>query len=180
MLTIKRPSGWMLKWAGGLLAAGLVAGMALIPAYAAGLGLASPDIGTPPGPLNTTLSNIYQREQRWLSVQSNTLTDANTIAVNMQNWINTLKGQGKDTTALETALAAFNGQIATAQTAHDTAAGILSAHAGFDGGGQVTDRAQAAATLRQPYRSLQQAHLTLVSAAVNLRLAVRAWINAQS
>ena len=180
MLTIKRLNSWMLKWAVGLLAAGLAAGLALMPAYAAGPGLASPDTGTPPGPINTTLSNIYQREQGWLSVQSNTLTDANTIAVNMQNWINTLKGQGKDTAALETALAAFNSQIATAQTAHEAASGVLAAHAGFDGSGQVTDRAQAAATLRQAYQSLQQAHLTLVSAAVNLRLAVRTWINAHS
>ena len=44
----------------------------------------------------------------------------------------------------------------------------------------MTDRAQAAATLRQAYQSLQQAHLTLVSAAVNLRLAVRTWINSHS
>lgn len=176
MSTFKTLNRWMLKLAGGLLAAGLVAGLALLPAYAAG----SPDTGTPPGPLNTALSNLYQREQNWLGVQSNTLTDANTIAVNMQNWINTLKSQGKDTAALEAALAAFNGQIATAQSAHDTASGVLSAHAGFDGSGQVTERAQAVTTLRQAYQSLQQAHLTLVSAAVNLRLAVRTWINAHS
>jgi hypothetical protein len=180
MLTLKTVNNWMIKLAGGLLAAGLAASLALLPAYAAAPSAASPDSGTPPGPLNTALSNIYQREQNWLSVQSNTLTDANTIAVNMQNWINTLKGQGKDTSPLEAALAAFNGQIASAQSAHDTASGVLSAHAGFDGSGQVTDRGQAVTTLRQAYQSLQQAHLTLVSAAVNLRLAVRTWINAHS
>src|SRR5258706_10539265 len=185
MSTLKTTvNSWMVKLAGGLLAAGLAAGLALLPAptvvAAAAPGAALPDIGTPPGPLNTALSTLYQREQNWLSVQSNTLTDANTIAVNMQNWINTLKGQGKDTSALETALSAFNGQIAAAQTEHDTASGVLSAHAGFDGSGQVTDRDQAASTLRHAYQSLQQAHLTLVSAAVNLRLAVRTWINAHS
>ncbi len=168
--------GWVIKLAGGLLAVGMVAGLALAPAYAAG----SPDTGTPPGPVNQALQNIYQREQSWLSVQSNTLTDANTIMVNVQNWINTLNGQGKDTGALVAALAAFKGQIATAQTAHDTASGILSAHAGFDGNGQVTDRVQAISTLRQAFQSLQTAHLTLVSAAVNLRLAVRNYLNAHS
>ena len=176
MLTFKKRNSWLFKLVGSMLAASLVAGLALLPAYAAG----SPDTGTPPGPLNTALSNLYQREQNWLSLQSNTLTDANTIAVNAQNWINTLKGQGKDTAALEAALAAFNGQIASAQTAHDKASGVLSAHAGYDGSGQVTDRVQAAGTLRQGYQSLQQAHLTLVSAAVNLRLAVRTYINAHS
>jgi len=180
MLSLKTLNRWMFKLAGGVLAAGLAAGLALLPAYAAAPSAALPDTGTPPGPLNTALSTFYQREQTWLSVQSNTLTDANTIAVNMQNWINTLKGQGKDTTALETALSVFNGQVAAAQTAHDQASGVLAAHAGYDGSGQVTDRAQAASTLRQAYQSLQQAHLTLVSAAVNLRLAVRTWINGHS
>ena len=180
MRRFKMINKWMLQLAGGLLAAALAAGLAMLPAYAAAPGIASPDTGTPPGPLDTALTNLYQREQNWLSVQSNTLTDANTIAVNTQNWINTLKGQGKDTASLEAALAAFNGQIATAQTAHDQASGVLSAHAGFDGSGQVTDRAQAGSTLRQAYQSLQLAHLTLVSAAVNLRLAVRTWINSHS
>jgi hypothetical protein len=176
MLALKTVTGWMIKLAGGLLATAFAAGLALAPAYAA----SSPDTGTPPGPVNQALQNIYQREQTWLSGQSNTLTDANTIAVNMQNWINTLKGQGQDTSGLEAALAAFQGQVATAQTAHDMASSILSAHAGFDGNGQVTDRAQAASTLRQAYKSLLDAHLTLVSAAVNLRLAVRNWRNAHS
>ena len=176
MLKFAAIRSWMIKLAGSVLAVGMVAGLALAPAYAAG----SPDAGTPPSPLNQALSNIYQREQSWLSIQSNTLTDANTIAVNAQNWINTLNGQGKDTSALVAALTAFKAQVATAQTAHDTASGLLSAHAGFDGNGQVTDRAQAVSTLRQAFQSLQTAHLTLVSAAVNLRLAVRNYINAHS
>src|SRR5437870_2647631 len=106
MSTLKTVNSWMLKLVSGLLAAGLVAGLALLSAAtaveAAAPAAALPDTGTPPGPLNTALSTLYQREQNWLNVQSNTLTDANTIAVNMQNWINTLKGQGKDTGALET------------------------------------------------------------------------------
>jgi len=179
MLKLKTLHSWAIKLAGALLAAALTAGLALAPAYAAGSpsGQVSP---TPAGPVNQALANIYQREQSWLSVQTNTLADANTIAANGQNWINTLKGQGKDTTALETALAAFNGQVAAAQTAHDAAEGVLAAHAGFDANGAVTNGAEAAGTLRQAYQKLQQAHLSLVSAAVNLRLAIRTWINTHS
>jgi hypothetical protein len=176
MSTLTALKGWLIKLAGGALAVALVAGLALAPAYAA----TGPAAGTPPPTLNQALTNIYQREQTWLSVQSNTLTDANTIAVNMQNWINTLKAQGKDTGALSTALSAFNAQVATAQTAHDKASSILTGHAGFDNSGQVTDRGQAVTTLRTAFQLLQSAHLTLLSAAVNLRLAVRNWINANS
>jgi hypothetical protein len=44
--------------------------------------------------VNQALANILQRELAWLGVQSNTLADANTIAANAQNWINTLDGYG--------------------------------------------------------------------------------------
>ena len=176
MSTLGTLKGWMIKLAGGLLGVAVIASMALAPAYAA----SEPVTGPTPGPLDTLLSSIYQREQAWLGIQSNTLTDANTIAVNAQNWINTLKGQGKDTTALSAALTTFNGQVAAAQSAHDTAAGILSAHDGFDASGQVTNASTAAGTLRKAYQSLQSAHLTLLSAGINLRLAVRNWINANS
>jgi len=184
MSALNSLKGWLIKLAGGALAVALAAGLALVPAYAASDAASSavtgPAAGTPPPTLNQALTNIYQREQTWLSIQSNTLTDANTIAVNAQNWINTLKGQGKDTSALSTALAAFNAQVAAAQTGHDTASNILSGHAGFDNNGQVTDRGQAITTLRTAFQSLQSAHLTLLSVAVNLRLAVRNWINANS
>ncbi|MCC7361503.1 MAG: hypothetical protein IT317_18595 [Anaerolineales bacterium] len=159
---------WWVKLSGALLAAALTAGLALAPAYAAPAAVAAER----PAP---TLETLYQREQNWLTVQTTTLTNANSIAVNMQNWIDTLKRLGKDTTDLETALASFNGAVASAQTRHNAAAGTLAAHAGFDANGTVTDRAQAAATVRSAYDNLQAAHLTLVGAVVDLRLAVRTW-----
>ena len=180
MSALNSLKGWLIKLAGGALAVALAASLALVPAYAASGAVTGPAAGTPPPTFNQALTNIYQREQTWLNIQSNRLTDANTIAVNAQNWINTLKGQGKDTSVLSTALAAFNAQVATAQAGHDTASNILSGHTGFDSSGQVTDRGQAITTLRTAFQSLQSAHLTLLSAAVNLRLAVRNWINANS
>lgn len=173
MMTLKTAQRWLVKLGGALLATAMVAGLALAPAYAAA------PAGETPGRAQT-LETLYQREQNWLSVQTNRLTEANTIAAKLQNWINTLTSEGKDTTALAAALATFNGKVATAQTNHDTAAGLLAAHAGFDDNGAVTDRTQAAATVRQAHQALQTAHLTLVGAAVDLRLAVRTWRAAQS
>jgi hypothetical protein len=167
MFKFRSVQGWLMKLAGGLMAVTMLAGVALAPTYAAG----SPNTGTPPAA--TVLTNLYQREQKWLSAQTTTLTDANTIAANMQNMINTLKGQKKVTSGLESALAAFQGQIAVAQTAHDRAADILSTHAGFDANGQVTDRDQAVNTVRQAFQSLLSAHQTLSSAAAKLREGIR-------
>jgi hypothetical protein len=167
---------WFTKLAAALLAGITIAGLALAPVAAAAPTTDTlPPVAVTPGAVTPTLEKVYEREQLWLSVQTLTLTNANSIATNAQDWINTLKDQGKDVAALETALADFNAQVASAQTSHDAAAATLAAHAGFDANGAVTDRAQAAATLRQGHQSLQTAHLTLVSAAANLRLAVRTW-----
>jgi hypothetical protein len=85
------------------------------------------------------------------------------------------KNQGKDTTALETALTALKGQIAAAQAAHDQAADILAAHAGFDDSGKVTDREQARQTVREAGESLRDAQLDLKEARLDLLKAVRDW-----
>lgn len=168
MFTWAIGKSWLVKLSGALLAAALAAGLALAPAYAAAPAAAAER----PAP---TLEDLYQREQNWLTVQTTSLTTANSIAVNVQAWIDTLKSIGKDTTDLEAALVTFNSAVATAQTSHDAAANTLAAHTGFDANGAVTDRTQAAATLRSAYDSLQAAHLTLVGAVANLRLAVRTW-----
>ena len=87
MLKRKQLHSWMIKLGGGLLAAALVSGLALAPAYAAAPAGGGPDrlpLPTPPASVNQALTAILQREQSWLSVQTNTLADANTIAAHME------------------------------------------------------------------------------------------------
>lgn len=119
------------------------------------------------------LKNWYQREQNWLNVQTEHLAKANEAAGKVQEWINELNGQGKDTSALEAALAAYQQQIASAQSAHDTAASILGAHAGFDDDGNVTDPEQALQTLTSARQSLADAHDILRQARGDLHRAVQ-------
>jgi hypothetical protein len=102
------------------------------------------------------LEKLYQREQRLLEGQANRLERANEIAGRAEERIAQLKADGKDTTAMEEALATFKDQLVQAQTAHDAAAELLNTHAGFDSTGKVTDAATARETVKQAGQDLRE------------------------
>lgn len=80
---------------------------------------------------------------------------------------------GKDTTALEEALADFRNAIAEAQGKYDEAAQVLADKAGFDEDGEVTDPEQARDTLESANRAFQDANQALRTARQDLRQAIR-------
>lgn len=164
---------------GGLSIAGLMLA-GVIAAAPTGAALAAP--GTPPakqGQLDqaakTRLEQAYQREQAWLSQQADNLNKLNNVAGKVQQFITTQQGKGKDVTALQAALTTFQSQIATAQSAHNTAAKVLSTHTGFDANGQVTEAAQARQTVLEARQSLRAAHTVMRQAVTDLHRAVREW-----
>ena len=114
------------------------------------------------------LQNAVAGQQIRLDMMSEVTTEA-------QGWIDELKGKGKDTSALETALAWFKHGIKAGQAAHDNARSILDTHAGFDSDGEVTDKEQARQTLRAVRDGLKQTHQSLRSATQDLRDAVRTY-----
>ncbi len=171
MKTFNLGSTFFVRLFSGLAALGLAAGFALSPAS-----VAYADEGTPPAPEGKRVERLeraFQREQAWLTTQQNNLDRANEFGTKVQARIDELKAEGKDTSALETALATYMNEIAAAQTAHHTAADILSAHAGFDENGHVTDREQARRTVLDAHEALQDARLTLRNAIRDLRRALR-------
>ena len=76
-----------------------------------------------------------------------------------QTLIDKAKANGKDVTALQTALDNFSAAVAQAKTIYDSAQSLVSAHAGFDSAGKVTDATQAKATiksLRDIFKQIRQ------------------------
>jgi hypothetical protein len=138
------------------------------------------DTGTPPvayagGRVDERLARLYDREQHWLDLQADNLEHANEAVTRAQERVAGLKSQGKDTAALEAALAAIKQQIAAAQTAHDGAASILASHAGFGDGGKVIDREQARQTVTGAGDALRDAQLALKQARLDLLKALHDW-----
>ncbi len=149
---------------GVMLTAGTLA-LPASPAYAAA--------PTPQAERGLYLEYLLQRQQLWLTGQQNHLDQAREFVAITQPFIDELKAKGKDTSALETALANLNSQIQAAQVSHDTAKQILETKAGFDANGKVTDPEQARETLQSARQSMLEAHQTLKQAIQDFRQVAR-------
>ncbi len=132
----------------------------------------------PPEQGGIRLENLLMREKIILNNQRERLDLSNQAVAVAQTWINNLQGQGKDVSALQTALSAFQSGLAQAQTSFNTAQSTLNTHNGFDANGKVTDDAQAWQTLIQAGRAERQFHLTITQATINFRQAVRQYLQA--
>jgi hypothetical protein len=136
----------------------MVAAAMLMPA---GTALASSPTTTPEAKqqgLHQHLMNWYQREQKWLSLQEDNLQKTGKVIARLQEFIDSQKEKGKDTSALEAALSTYQAQIDTAKSYHTNAANILAAHEGFDVNGQVTNTESARQTLLDGRQALREAH----------------------
>jgi len=167
---------------GAMILAVALAGVAFSPATTA---YAAPPAQTPEPPgefRQLALEYALLREQHALEGLALRIDFANEVADKTQNWIDLLQGQGKDTAALEAALAKYEAGIDAAQASWDTADSILSNPAGFDAEGHVTDVDQARETLRQGADALRKTNRLLVDAGIAFRRAVKdfRWANAGS
>jgi hypothetical protein len=162
--------------AGGVLVLALTAAAFVVapatPAFA--------DDGVPPSggrsrDRGTLLEKAFEREKDWLGRQSDNLGKAGAASGKLAGLIEKAKANGVDTSELDTALAQFKGQMARAELSHDEAAAIIDTHAGFNGGGKVTDAAQALETVKGAGHALREAAQEMLGAAKDLRAAVQAW-----
>ena len=176
MKTISRARKWIWTAASALLVLALTTAAFVVlpaaPAYA--------DEGDPPSAESrpgrwTLLEEAFEREKDWLSRQSDNLARAATAGDKLEELIGKAHDRGIDTGDLEGALAQFRGQLAAAEQSHEEAEAILDAHAGFNGGGKVTDQEQAFETVKSARAALREARETLKGASEDLRDAVRAW-----
>lgn len=145
----------------------MMAGFIWVPSVAAA------PLGDDPQP---PLERLYAREQALLPKQQQRLEQTATQAQRAADFIAEQQTKGRDTGSLEAALADFNDSRAEAQKFYDQATEILGTHAGFDNAGKLTDKAQAAETVREAGRAQRQFHLTLTQAATRLRAAVRDYV----
>ncbi len=150
----------------------VLAGMLLAaaPAYAAN----PAQTPQPPGSFREQAQEYaLQREKLMLSGLALRIDFARQVAAQTHTWIDWLDSQGKDTTPVAAALAAYEGQIEAAQSAWDGANSTLANPAGFDSDGHVTDSDAARLTLRAGADDLRATHRILVDAGVAFRRAVQ-------
>ena len=158
------------RWALALVIALVAVGMSFGSASAAPRG--GPD--RPPKE-KPRLERAYKLAQQRLQIQDLRLKRADEYTGKIDALIAKLKGKGQDTTAIEQAVAAFRSTMAGARQEWQVASDILTAHAGFDGQGKVTDATQATATLKDAHNHMQQVTKIGRGAYKDLRAAIAAY-----
>lgn len=148
-----------------------------VPAVAA---KAAQDPSNPPAaqstPADQRLERLFKAENAALNRLENRLSQGQRIAARVQEFINT--HQNKDVSQLQKALDKFNANLQQANDDLNQAKSVLTAHAGFDAVGKVTDRQQALATVRDAGKDLRSARRVIVQGVRELRNAIRIFRNA--
>ena len=127
-------------------------------------------------PADQRLERLFKAENVALTRLENRLSQGQKLAARVQEFINT--HQDKDVSQLQKALDKFNANLQQADGDLNHAKSVLTAHAGFDAGGKVTDRQQALATVRDAGKDLRSARRLMVQGVRELRNAIRNLRNA--
>src|SRR5687767_3790300 len=93
---------------------------------------------------NEKLEKIWARQLRIYALMGRT----DNFVEKAQQLIDRAKENGKDVSAVQAALDAFEDALKVAQPVYESAAGIVNSHQGFDEDGKVTDPEKAKETVR--------------------------------
>lgn len=93
----------------------------------------------------------------------------------IEEWIAKAKANGKDVSAIESALANYKKALEASQPLYEQALNLVQTHAGFDANGKVTDLEKARETVKQLGETLKQHREVMGEAAKALREALKAF-----
>ncbi len=173
-------------WFRKTLLVGLVAALGLVSVpLANAYALGTLDPGTPTAPSQTIsptdrLQQIFSREQVIYGKLGKLFDNANTRISKLQDLINKAKANGKDVTALQSALDAFSSAVTQAQSIYNDAQSLINSHPGFDASGNVVDRATALQTVKDLHSKLKDIRQTVISPLKALRQAIKTYREANS
>lgn len=124
------------------------------------------------------LERAWARMLQAYERQGQRLDRADEITERIQNLLDRMNDNGKDTTALQVALDAFEEALKNAHPIHESAKGIINSHRGFDADGKVTDREQAIETVKELGAKLREVRQIVGEPGKALREAIKAFRDA--
>jgi len=142
-----------------LIAALGVAAMPFVSASAAGDTLTN--AYDPPVPLQGQISNerlerVWARQLRLYDRIGHGFERDDAFTEKVQQLIERAKENGKDVSAVQAALDAFEAALKDAHPIYESANGIVNSHQGFDSNGKVTDPAKAQETVKAMHEKLKE------------------------
>ena len=161
--------------AAGTILASAIAFVPVAPVYAQGPG----GTATPaPSPDHTQqyerLKALFEKEKDLASKLQDRIEKGRDVVTKIQKLIDWARQHGLDVSGMQAALDRFKAALSRAQADLDDAKAVLTAHAGFDDSGNVTNPAEARNTVRKAGEDLKDASQALRGAAHDLKTAVDA------
>ena len=153
-----------------LVAALAVASLPLVGVSAAGLD----DLNPPQGEVsNERLERIWARQLRLYERLGNGFDRSDDFVARTQELIDKAGANGKDVSAVQAALDAFESALKDAHSLYESGKGMVNSHQGFDNDGKVTDPEKAKETARAMGDKLKEIKDTMDSTGRSLREAIR-------
>lgn len=137
----------------------------------------------PPVPSQGQLSNerlerVWARQLRIYNRIGRVFEHADTLTDKVQQLIDRAKANGKDVTALQAALDAFEAAIKDAHPIYESTKGIVNSHQGFDSHGTVTDPVKAQETVKAMHGKLKEIKGAMNGTGRGLRETIRTFRDA--
>ena len=155
-----------------LVAALAVASLPLIRVSAAG----NDDPQPPQGQIsNERLERIWARQLHLYEKIGNGYDRSTTFTEKIQKLIDRSADNGKDVSAVQAALNAFEAAMKDAHPIYESAKGIVNSHQGFDDNGKVTDPEKAKETVKSMGEKLKEIKDAMGGTGKALREAIRAF-----
>ncbi len=110
---------------------------------------------------NEKLEKVWARQLQAYEKIGKAFTDVDAHIAKFQERIDKAAAKGKDVSALQAALDAYEPALKAAQPTYASIASIVNTHAGFDASGKVTDAEQAKATVEQMRTKMQEIKSTM-------------------
>ena len=157
-----------------LTAALVVAAMPFVSVLAAGA-----NDPTPPPPdrqiTNQKLEKAWARQLQIYERIGNHFDRVDALIERVQNLIDKAKRNGKDVSAVQAALDAFESAVKEAHPIYESGKGIVNSHQGFDENGKVTDPEKAKETVKAMHDKLQGIKAAMNGTGRALREAIKAY-----
>ncbi len=124
---------------------------------------------------NEKLEKVWARQLQAYEKIGKAFADVDAHIAKFQERIDKAAANGKDVTALQAALDAYEAALKSAQPTYASIGSIVTTHAGFDASGKVTDAEQAKSTVEQMRTKMQEIKSTMGGTFKALREALKAF-----
>jgi len=122
---------------------------------------------------NWRLERIWARQLRLYERLGNGFDRSDSFVERAQELIDRASANGKDDSAVQSALDSFEAALKDARPIYEGGRGIVSSHQGFDGNGKVTDTEKAKETIKEMGGKLKEIKDAMDGTGRELRDAIR-------